>query len=166
MSTAKTQSYFNLVKLINLVSYSFYMTHWHSLLNKQTFSLILISIQTKSFNQQIVTQELWQRQLFEPDYKNQFFQHSELTRIQGEPTTASLINLQNEVKSNAASVHTTLGGGNHDHNTAAYERPDHHGALDIPTNATQFHIANLREKHHANLPLFDEVNAVKRNLLQ
>ena len=78
------------------------------------------------------------------------------------------------------SVHTTLGTGNHSHlglilspeeyarilNTAAYERPDRPGALDIPNNAIQYQIMTLKETHHANLRLFNEVNAVERNLLQ
>ena len=75
----------------------------------------------------------------EPDYKNQFFQHPELTRIQGEPNTQGLITLQNEVKTNAMAVHTTLGGGQHGHmglvlnpaeyaaipNNQPYQRPNH-----------------------------------------
>ena len=118
--------------------------------------------------------------LIEPDYKNQYFQHPELTRIQGEPTTSSLITLQNEVKTNAMTVHATLGGGNHGHlglvlspaeyaqipNTAPYVRPAHPGAFNIAINATQFQIIQTRETHHENLRRFNESNAVERTLLQ
>ena len=116
----------------------------------------------------------------EPDYKNQFFQHPELTRIQGEPTTQGLITLQNEVKTNAMTVHTTLGGGQHGHlglvlsptdyaaipNTQPYVRPAYPGALNIPNAATQYQIAILRDTHYEEMRLFNEVTAVERTLLQ
>ena len=35
------------------------------------------------------------------DYKNNFFEHPELTRIAGEPSTATLITLQAEIRDNA-----------------------------------------------------------------
>ena len=49
------------------------------------------------------------------DYKNPFFEFPELTRIHGEPTTAGLLTLRNEVNANVMTVHTTLGGGTHGH---------------------------------------------------
>ncbi len=73
------------------------------------------------------------------DYKNNLFEHPELTRILGEPTTASLITLLAEVRDNAGSVQTELGGGAHGHlglvcspatyqilvpATTPYERPE------------------------------------------
>ena len=51
----------------------------------------------------------------EIDYKNNLFDHPELSRIIGEPTTASLITLLAEVRDNAGSVQTELGGGSHGH---------------------------------------------------
>ena len=83
--------------------------------------------------------------LQDPDYKNNFFQHPELTRIHGEPTTAALIILRNEVKANAMTVFTTLGGGAHGHlglvvdaptyatipNTQPYIRPVYPGPLNL-----------------------------------
>ena len=44
------------------------------------------------------------------DYTN-FFQYKELDRIRNQPTLDSLINLLRQVKINAQSVTTTLGGG-------------------------------------------------------
>ena len=38
------------------------------------------------------------------NYKNNYFEYPDLTRIIGEPTTSSLITLYNEVKSNAIAV--------------------------------------------------------------
>ena len=49
------------------------------------------------------------------DYKNNVFEYTDLTRIIGGPTTATLITLRNEVKANAQAVYSTLGGGEHGH---------------------------------------------------
>ena len=46
------------------------------------------------------------------DYKNNSFEYPELTRIHGLPTTTSLIELRDEIRANAQSVITTLGGCN------------------------------------------------------
>ena len=48
---------------------------------------------------------------YDINYKNTHFEHPELTRIHGIPTTADLITLQHEVQANLSTVHTTLGGG-------------------------------------------------------
>ena len=118
--------------------------------------------------------------IIEPDYKNQFFQHPELTKIRGEPTTASLITLQNEVKTNAMTVHTTLGGEHHGHlglvlspaeyatipNTAVYIKPNHPELLQIAHNTTQFQITQSQEIHQEDLRKFNKVVAVERTLLQ
>ena len=49
------------------------------------------------------------------DYKNNFFEHPELSRIIGEPNTSTLITLQAEIRDNAQAVQTTLGGGENGH---------------------------------------------------
>ena len=49
------------------------------------------------------------------DYKNHVFEFPELSQIVGEPSTAMLITLLNEVKSTAMSVHSDLGGGENGH---------------------------------------------------
>ena len=116
----------------------------------------------------------------DPDYKNLFFEHPELTMIHGEPTTAGLLTLRNEVKANAMTVHTTLGGGANGHlglvmdvlayalipGTRPYVRPVHPGALTIPNNATQYQIAQQRDAHAEATRLFREANAVERVLVQ
>ena len=82
------------------------------------------------------------------DYKNTHFEYPERTRIHGEPTTANLITLQREIRANAITVHSTLGGGNYGHlglvctpatyatipNTAAYNRPTAPGQLNVQPN--------------------------------
>ena len=47
----------------------------------------------------------------DPDYKNMYFEFPELTRIQGQPTTADLITIQRQIRANASTVHSILGGG-------------------------------------------------------
>ena len=49
------------------------------------------------------------------NYKNNFFEYPELTRIHGAPPTATPINLNNEVRANAQVVQMVLGGGNWGH---------------------------------------------------
>ena len=49
------------------------------------------------------------------DYKNMIFDHPEVTKVHGEPTTLDILTLQNEIRANAISVHTTLGGGQYGH---------------------------------------------------
>ena len=50
-----------------------------------------------------------------PDVKTQYFQHKTLTRVHGQPTYATLRTIFDELKANASSVPTTLGGGLHGH---------------------------------------------------
>ena len=118
--------------------------------------------------------------LQDPDYKNNFFQHPELILIHGEPTTAALIILRNEVKANTMTVFTTLGGGARGHlglvvdaptyttipDTQPYIRPVHPGPLVLAQNVTQYQIVLTRDQHQENMRLFREANAVERALIQ
>ena len=47
------------------------------------------------------------------NYKESYFEHTVLTAILGEPTYEIFHHLKNELKENASSGPTTLGGGNH-----------------------------------------------------
>ena len=49
------------------------------------------------------------------NYRLQYFTNKEITKISGEPTYYTLQNLHKQIKSNAASVPSTLGGGQHGH---------------------------------------------------
>jgi len=49
------------------------------------------------------------------DYRTTFFEFPQLTKIHGEPDYDTLHRLHNELKSNAGSVPSTLGGGAHGH---------------------------------------------------
>ena len=50
-----------------------------------------------------------------PSVKDTYFQHKLLTKIHGKPTYPTLQTLYTELKANAGSVPTTLGGGQHGH---------------------------------------------------
>ena len=50
-----------------------------------------------------------------PNYRETLFEYPDLSLIHGEPTYKSLRVLTNQLKANARSVHTTLGGGQHGH---------------------------------------------------
>ena len=47
------------------------------------------------------------------NYRDNLFEYPELTKIHGEPTYESLKTLQNELKANTQTVHTSLGGATH-----------------------------------------------------
>ena len=49
------------------------------------------------------------------DCKKTHFECPELTQIHGQPTPTDLITLKREVRANASTVHTTLGGGYNRH---------------------------------------------------
>ena len=114
-----------------------------------------------------------------PDYKNQFFQYPELTKIQDEPETQSLIVIRNEVKANAMTVHTILGGGAYGHlglvltpaqyaqvpNSAPYEKPEHPGVYQVAPG-TQFQIIAHENEHHEAIRLFREVQSIELTLVQ
>ena len=115
------------------------------------------------------------------DYRNNKFEYPDLTRIIGEPTTATLITLHNQVRSNAQSVDTALGGGENGHlglvctpetyatlvpGNTPYIRPENPGRLQIEGNETQYQIAQRREEHQEATRLFREVLAVEKVLIQ
>ena len=84
------------------------------------------------------------------NYRESHFQHADLTPIRGEPKNETLKVLINELKANAQTVHSSLGGGAHGHlglvlmppkyNLVApgtpYIRPTFPGALTILPNTT------------------------------
>ena len=84
-----------------------------------------------------------------------------MTRIHGQPTTVNLIKLQREIRANAITVHTTLGGGHPGNlclvwapetygtilNTQTYNLPAAPGALNVAQGATQVQISQTREQH-------------------
>ena len=96
------------------------------------------------------------------------------TRIVGEPDFSSLHNLYKEVKANAASVHSTLGGGQHGHlglvvpattyahlSNTPWVDPLHPGPdLNIPAGTAQHQANHLRDVYARDLSRFQTAHTV------
>ena len=114
------------------------------------------------------------------DYKNTYFEFPELTRIHSKPTTDDLITVKRQVRANASTVHTALGGGHNGNlgmtctplvyatvpNLAPCQRPNAPPPLQVQPGATQFQIHQVRDEHAEDIYLLKEVLAVKRALKQ
>ena len=113
-----------------------------------------------------------------PNYRETIFEYSDLTIIHGEPTYETLTTLANQLKANARSVRTPLGGGNHGYlglvlspqqyailapNTP-FVRPAHPGPLVI--QAFQLpHVTHQEQSHHAEqVRLYNECYNVEQAL--
>ena len=46
-----------------------------------------------------------------PDYKERYFEYTELKRVYGKPTLDKIIKVWHQLKRNAQRIPTTLGGG-------------------------------------------------------
>lgn len=109
------------------------------------------------------------------NYKDTLFEKKELTRIIGKPTYLSLQRLKNELKANAMSVPSTLGGGNHGHlgqvltpveyarvSGTPYVRPAHPGPVVIPNFAID--AVQIVENHKEEMRRYSEVLNVEKAL--
>ena len=114
------------------------------------------------------------------NYIDQYFEFKELTKIHGEPTYENLKNLHNQLKTNATSVPSNLGGGAHGHlglvlspteyaiiapNTP-FVRPVHPGILTIPQGTANHAAVTMKELHTERLRVFNEVLNVEAALRQ
>lgn len=113
------------------------------------------------------------------NYRELFFEHPDLTKIIGIPTYDTLHQLHQELKANAMSVHSTLGGSQHGHlgllmsqnayallSNTPFVIPEYPGELIIPAGATR-HAQDLLERNHKEaLRKFHEVRGVERALIQ
>ena len=113
------------------------------------------------------------------NYSATYFQYKELSKIHGEPNYETIKRLHNQVKANAASVPSTLGGGAFGHlglvitpqqyamiSNAPFNRPNHPGPLVIPLNSTQAQIQAIRDTHTEQLRIFNGVLGVESALRQ
>ena len=93
------------------------------------------------------------------DYAATYFKYPTPTPINGEPTNKALKRLKNELRANASSVDTDLGGGDHGYlglvlSDAEYANinptptpfvaPVFPATLTVPANATPVEAVNLR----------------------
>ena len=93
--------------------------------------------------------------------KELYFEFQELTPLNGEPTFDTLQKILTQLKSNASSVPTNLGGSGHGLigailSTASYatlapltpfQGPTHPGTLTVPPNSTQYVISLLKTQY-------------------
>ena len=113
------------------------------------------------------------------NYRESHFEFPTLTPIRGEPTADTLILLKNQLKANARSVPSNLGGGNFGHlglvippnrynliSNVPFVRPNHPGPLVIPPGTAQHAAATMRDLHAEQTRVFKEVNAVDQALIQ
>ena len=101
------------------------------------------------------------------NYKGTCFEHPEVQKIYGEPTLSPLLDLHENIKANAVTVHTSLSGGHHGNlgmechpeeyaeipNTEPYERPENPGILEIEGGAA-FEIAQQKAEPEEASRLF------------
>ena len=114
------------------------------------------------------------------NYKDSYFKHPFLTAIRGEPTYETLQNLKNEIKVNASSVLTTLGGGNHSYlgmilTPAEYQRitptdtfthPPNQGILVPNPSGTAAQITSAENTHRLTKKLYLETLLLERTFIQ
>ena len=114
------------------------------------------------------------------NFRETHFQHADLTPIRGEPKYETLKVLINELKANAQTVHSNLGGGAHGHlglvltpqkyNIVApgtpYVRPPFPGALNIPPGTTNVQAQMMRETHDQAMRDFHETETLHNALMQ
>ena len=113
-----------------------------------------------------------------PNYRETTFEYADLTPIRGEPTYDSLTILLNQLKANARSVRTSLGGGQHGYlgllmSPAQYATiaphtpfiyPTHPGQLNIPAYQLPHVTQQLTSQHNENVRLFNEYCNVEQAL--
>ena len=113
------------------------------------------------------------------NYLDTHFERANLTPIRGKPTFETVHKLWNEIKANARSVYSHLGGGTHVHlglvltaaqyadvSNTVFTRPDHLGPLAIPPAATAVQRSTLRDAHVEYLRVFCEVMGADQALIQ
>ena len=113
------------------------------------------------------------------NYREVYFAHEDIIKISGEPSYATLKTLQNQLKANAASVPSILGGGANGHlglvlapdkyskiSNIPFNRPYHPGLLDIPIGTERAESERITNAHRQQLEIYNTVQAVEKTLLQ
>ena len=119
------------------------------------------------------------------DYRKTHFPNPELDRIHGQPTIDQIVKIYKQLKQNASSVQTTLGGGQHGFlplvitrqqwnqipNVVEFARPQHPGPFQAPqstrTTNTELAVAKSRwEQRLHNYNTCQQLEAMLRNQLE
>jgi len=117
--------------------------------------------------------------IYSTNYRETHFEYPDLTKIVGCPTYDTLRLLKNEIKANAISVHSNLGGRQYRHlglvispeayarvSNVAYTLPLHPGNLEITPTATKHVADHMTRTHVESLRVFHEVRGIERTLFQ
>ena len=115
------------------------------------------------------------------DYATLYFKYKIPNPINGEPTYKSLKQLKTELRANASSVDTDLGGGDHGYLGLAlsdeeyaritpiptqFRAPNFPGALVIDPAYTVIQAVQAHESHTEELALYRECKDVEKSLLR
>ena len=114
------------------------------------------------------------------DYASSYFKYKTPTPIRGEPTNKALKRLKLELQSNASSVETDLGGGNHGYlglvltdeeyasipHTQPFIAPNYPPPLAIPATSTPIEALELKDRHQEARRIYLECKNVKKALLR
>jgi hypothetical protein len=114
-----------------------------------------------------------------PSVNDTYFQHKVLTRVHGQPTYETLQTLATEIKANASSVPSTLGGGQYGHlglilstdryatlaNTVPWVSPPNPGPFDPPANGTGPQIEAAKDVWRELKLSFDLCQATEKALI-
>ena len=111
------------------------------------------------------------------DYAASYFKYKTPTPIQGTPTNRTLKHLKTELRANASSVESELGGGDHGYlglvltdveyatvPPTPFAAPAFPGPLVIDPNATQVEALNRREEHNEQKRAYYECKNVEKAL--
>jgi hypothetical protein len=114
-----------------------------------------------------------------PNYRETYFQHPTLTKINGDPTYTGLAKLEREIKANGKSVPSTLGGGSQGHlglvsSPESYDRVSPGVPFTRPvlpvlpdlSNSSEKQIRVASEAHAAKLQEFQTCNILERTIIQ
>jgi hypothetical protein len=113
------------------------------------------------------------------DYTQNYFKYPTPTPITGEPTHKALKRLKNELRANASSVESDLGGGDHGYlglvltdaeyanvSNTQFVAPNFPGTLTIPTGTDAVPALQLRETHKERARQYRECKNVEKALLR
>ena len=113
------------------------------------------------------------------DYINTSFENPILDKIHGKPTFSSLNRLKKQLKANAQSVVSDLGGGAHGHlglvlspaeyqlvSNTPYDMPNHPGPFSLPRNTDAAEAIRRREAHQERVRKFRESLDIKKALIK
>ena len=114
-----------------------------------------------------------------PSVNDTYFQHKVLTRVHGQPTYETLQTLATEIKANASSVPSTLGGGQYGHlglilsadryatlaHTVPWVSPPNPGPFDPPANGTGPQIEAAKDVWRELKLSFDLCQATEKALI-